>query len=256
MLAESVFCFSGCKDAKDTLVRKSNIELSTITTVFIDHTDATCDLFQHCDKEGREGTLAEETQYSRKVSYFLFRNRQFNFRNCVTKKGRSSYWSTACSVHTGRILMWPSYLHCWTKRYGSYLCCIGEAGSASEAHSLVTTWYAVCYSYMMHCVWSWSLWNDFAAGISGYLQHNGRGHLEQLVAHVVRKCWHCWKRVWNILDFKLCGITCSACIFMITCYVLKSSSLRDVFHLVKIKNELRARSEEYGVLLPNNTFLP
>jgi hypothetical protein len=46
MLANSVFCSSGFKDAKDTLVRKGNIELSKITTVSIDHRDATCDLFQ------------------------------------------------------------------------------------------------------------------------------------------------------------------------------------------------------------------
>jgi hypothetical protein len=49
-VSKCVFCSSGCKDAKDTLVRKGNIELSKITTVFMDHRDAIRDLFNRGDK--------------------------------------------------------------------------------------------------------------------------------------------------------------------------------------------------------------
>jgi hypothetical protein len=80
MLANGVFCASDCKDAKGTLVRKGNIELSKITTVFIDHRDATCDLFQHGDKEGRESTLAEETHYSRKCRILLVSKQTIQFQ--------------------------------------------------------------------------------------------------------------------------------------------------------------------------------
>jgi len=48
-----------------------------------------------------------------------------------------------------------------------------------------------------------SSWHDFAAGISGCLQHDGRGHLERLDAHVIQKWCHCSKRVWNNFQFVL-----------------------------------------------------
>jgi hypothetical protein len=167
---------------------------SNITTVFIDHKDATCDLFQQGDKEGRESTLAEETQYSREVSYYLFRNGQFNFRNWETKKGSSTYWSTDC------LFVRPSIL----AEYFCDLCigivelsvvaaiCAALARLGVRAKRILSFLLDMLFvTYVVHVVWSWSLWNDFAAGTPGYLQHNGRGHLEQLVAHVIRKWCHC-----------------------------------------------------------------
>ena len=80
MLANSVFCSSGYKVAKDTLVRKGIMELSKVTTVFIYHRDATCDLFQQDDKEGRKSPLAEETQYSGKCLMLLVSKQTVQFQ--------------------------------------------------------------------------------------------------------------------------------------------------------------------------------
>jgi hypothetical protein len=101
-------------------------------------------------------------------------------------------------------------------------------------------------SYLIYEAWHVSSWNDFAADCTAYLQFNGIGHLQQPVTHFLRKWCHCLKRVYNNLKRKP--------YFFNACCVLKSPSLEDVLHLVKIKNSLRAISGEYGLLLPNNTF--